>query len=318
MSFRSRCTVVACAMSIDNSSIGNLTSLKAVGSARWARFVGRSTQGDEVIVRTLFSTASVHPRHRFDYWHEAACKYIVDHDAKPESRENFYADLQCSTHADVGLLLFENSPMVVRHTARQASISADEYLVCRQVSGMLTLQQDGRDVVLEPDHMTLLDPLRPYSGKFFADSKLLVLRIPRRPLEARIGKTLEMTACSINPSQPESKLASAFLAMLPAHCASVNSTADKLIENQVLDLVAVSLAKTIEGRAARVSSARSLVLMKVRAAIEARLTDPALDVGTVAAVAGVSRRYANTVLADQVHRSCIPFKQDVLNVADGR
>lgn len=250
-------------------------------------------------MRTLFSTASVHPRHRFDYWHEAACKYIVDHDAKPESRENFYADLQCSTHADVGLLLFENSPMVVRHTARQASISADEYLVCRQVSGMLTLQQDGRDVVLEPDHMTLLDPLRPYSGKFFAGSKLLVLRIPRRPLEARIGKTLEMTACSINPSQPESKLASAFLAMLPAHCASVNSTADKLIENQALDLVAVSLAKTIEGRAPRVSSARSLVLMKVRAAIEARLTDPALDVGTVAAIAGVSRRYANTVLADQ-------------------
>jgi AraC family transcriptional activator of tynA and feaB len=250
-------------------------------------------------VRTLFSTASVHRRDRFDYWHEAACKYILDHDARPESRENFHADLQCSTHADVGLLLFENSPMAVRHTARQASISADEYLVCRQVSGMLILQQDGRDVVLEPDHMTLLDPLRPYSGKFFAGSKLLVLKIPRRPLEARIGKTLEMTACSIRPSEPESKLASAFLAMLTAHCAGVSSTADKIIENQVLDLVAVSLAKTIEGCAPRVSSSRSLVLMKVRAAIEARLTDPALDVGTVAAIAGVSRRYANTVLADQ-------------------
>ena len=147
--------------------------------------------------------------------------------------------------------------------------------------------------------MTLIDPLRPYSGKFFAGSKLLVLRIPRRPLEARIGKTLDMTACSIKASEPESKLASAFMAMLPAHCTSGSSTADKIIENQILDLIAVLLAKAIEGCAPRVSSSRSLVLMKVRAAIEARLTAPALDVGTVAAMAGVSRRYANTVLREK-------------------
>jgi AraC family transcriptional regulator, positive regulator of tynA and feaB len=280
-------------------AVGNFIPVRAAVSAGWAQFVGRSGCGDEVAVRTLFSTAGVHPRDRFDYWHEAACKYILDHDATPERRQDFHAELQCSTHADVGLLLFENSPMTVRHTARQASVSADDYLVCRQVSGLLTIRQDGRDVVLEPDHMTLIDPLRPYSGKFFVGSRLLVLRIPRRPLEARIGKTLEMTACSIKPSEPESKLASAFLGMLPAHCAEVSSTADKIIENQVLDLVAVSLAKTIERRSLRLSSSRSLVLMKVRAAIEARLTDPALDVATVAAIAGVSRRYANTVLADQ-------------------
>ena len=38
--------------------------------------------------------------------------------------------------------------------------------------------------------------------------------------------------------------------------------------------------------------------MKVRTAIEARLTDPALDLETVA-VRGVTRRYANAALAEQ-------------------
>ena len=47
----------------------------------------------------------------------------------------------------------------------------------------------------------------------------------------------------------------------------------------------------------RLSSARSLVLVNVRAAIEARLSDRSLDAATVAAAAGVSVRYANAVLA---------------------
>jgi AraC-like DNA-binding protein len=53
----------------------------------------------------------------------------------------------------------------------------------------------------------------------------------------------------------------------------------------------------MDGERPRLSSARSLTLVSVRAAIEARLTDSALDAGTVAAVAGISVRYANDVLA---------------------
>jgi AraC family transcriptional regulator, positive regulator of tynA and feaB len=41
------------------------------------------------------------------------------------------------------------------------------------------------------------------------------------------------------------------------------------------------------------------VLTRVRAAIERRLSDPALDPAIVAAAAGISVRYANAVLAQQ-------------------
>ncbi|MBZ9851796.1 helix-turn-helix domain-containing protein [Mesorhizobium sp. CA14] len=51
-------------------------------------------------------------------------------------------------------------------------------------------------------------------------------------------------------------------------------------------------------RKPRLSSARSLVLVNVRVAVEARLSDPSLDAAAVAAAAGVSVRYANSVLAE--------------------
>ena len=72
-----------------------------------------------------------------------------------------------------------------------------------------------------------------------------------------------------------------------------------MVKDQALDLVARALAKATEGLRPQVSSARSLVRMNARAAIDARLADPALDATAVAAAAGVSVRYANAVLAEE-------------------
>jgi AraC family transcriptional regulator, positive regulator of tynA and feaB len=251
-------------------------------------------------MRILFSTSDVHQRDRFDYWHDVACKNIVNHDSEPDCRQNFHAELWSRGLANINLILFENSPMTVRHTARQTThLNADELFVCHQIAGAVAMEQDGREILLETDDVTLIDPRRPYFAKFFEGTKMLVLRIPRRSLEARVGSTRLLTACSIKPSGPEGMLAAAFLAMLPNHVAGLSPATEEIVENQALDLIAVSLAMGTAGRTPRVSSARSIILMKVRTAIDARLTDPALDCETVAAAAGVSRRYVNAVLAEE-------------------
>jgi AraC-like DNA-binding protein len=87
--------------------------------------------------------------------------------------------------------------------------------------------------------------------------------------------------------------------MLPAHAGNLGAAAKDIVKNQALDLFSVSWAQTMEGRKPRVSSARSLALLSLRAAIDARLADPALDAEIVAAAAGVSVRYANALLAQQ-------------------
>jgi AraC-like DNA-binding protein len=252
-------------------------------------------------LKTLFSTSDVHPRNRFDYWHSIACETVVDHASIPESRQSFQAKLESEILAEgMGLILFENSPMTISHTMRHvAKAKTDDLFVCRQLAGTLALEQEGRDIVLEPGDVTLLDPRLPYTGTFFAGSRLLLLRVTRSLLDARLGNTREMIARCIKPLDAENSLTSALLATLPAHAGKLGDTAADLVKTQVLDLLAVSFAKTREGRTPGVSSARSLVTMKVRAAVEARLTDPALNTEAVAAAAGVSVRYANAVLADE-------------------
>ena len=87
--------------------------------------------------------------------------------------------------------------------------------------------------------------------------------------------------------------------MLPAHVGKMSQVAEEVLKHQTIDLIAMSLAKMIQSDTPRISSARGLVLLKVRAAIETRLSDPALDGEAVAAAAGVSVRYANSVLGEE-------------------
>jgi AraC family transcriptional activator of tynA and feaB len=250
-------------------------------------------------VKTIFSTADVHQRDAFDYWHEMLCKKVIGHDCTPKDRRGFSASIQFAFLTDIALVQYESAPVqndVTRHHVVHAN--ADELLVRRQLAGVFIAEQDGREVVLEAGDITLFDPRRPMRGKYFDGAKQLVLKVPRRQLEARVGDVRQAVARSIKPLEAEHGLTSTYLRMLPTYADGLGAAAACIVRDQTLDLVAVSLAKAMAGGRPRLSSSRSLILVNVRAAIEARLSDPALDAKTVAAAAGVSVRYANAVLAE--------------------
>jgi AraC family transcriptional activator of tynA and feaB len=249
-------------------------------------------------MKKLFSTTDVDPRHRFDYWHSVACDNLVGHSSTPECRQTFNAELQVGMLAGTGLVLFENSPMDVSRTVKHVAQSQSEDLfICRQNAGLVALDQDGRQLVLGVGDVTLLDPNLPYTAKFSAASKLLVVKVTRDALEARVGRIRDLTAIALKPSKPENRWTSSFLAMLPSVSGRLTATAEEIASNQILDLIAISLLDAGSSRS-RISS-WSLSLLRVRSAIEARLSDPTLNAATVAEVAGVSIRYANGLLAKE-------------------
>lgn len=251
-------------------------------------------------MKKVFSTDVVHPRDRFDFWHSVACATIVGHSSQPDCRATFNAEIEAGKLADIGIVRFENSAMSVSRTAKHVSQSqADELFVCQQSTGTLSLEQDGRQIVLTAGEATLLDPSMPYDAKFTSGSKLVVLKFPRRALEARIGTSRELIARSMTSSGPECAMMSSFISMLPRAVDNVPPATEKVIQNLTLDLVAVSMIRIHGQRKRRLSSARSLTLLNIRTVIEAKLHEPTLDPATVAAAAGVSLRYANSLLAEE-------------------
>jgi AraC-like DNA-binding protein len=250
-------------------------------------------------VETIFSTQRIHRRDKFDYWHSVACKQIVDHDSRPEARLSFDAEIKLGTLGNLELILFNNSPMQISHTAAHASRTKSDHLfVCRQLSGSVLLEQETREIALDAGGVVLLDPLLPYSGQFLQHSKMLVVKVARRELEARLGTIRNMVSRLIKPERAEDSLTSVMMGMLPPLTSQMSSISHHLVDNLVLDLIAMSLANAAEGARPRVSRSKALLLLKIRAAVDASLSDPRLDPQAVAESVGVSVRYANEVLEE--------------------
>jgi AraC-like DNA-binding protein len=229
-----------------------------------------------------------------------ACREIVEHDSFPESRIHFDAEIEVGSVGALDLVAFQNSPLRVEHGQIHISRKSSEHLfLCRETSGRLSVEQDGRQITLHPGEMTLLDPALPYSASFAFGSRTLVLKLPRRELQTRLGKTRSMVARLIQPDSTEDSLTSSFTARLPALAGQVRPVCGQLAAGFMLDLVALSLAKSVEGTTPRVSSTKAMAILQIRAAINTRLADPALDVQSIADAVGLSVRYANNILASQ-------------------
>ena len=158
-------------------------------------------------MQQLFSTRDAHPRERFDYWQEVARKNIVYHDVQPEHRLHFEAQMEAGALADVGFIRCTHSPInISRTTDHIARAKTDDLLLCRQIAGTMALEQEGREVALRAEEFTLVDPMLPYSGTFPSGSDLLIVKLPRRELESRIGNVRRMVARAMKPLDPETSL----------------------------------------------------------------------------------------------------------------
>jgi AraC family transcriptional regulator, positive regulator of tynA and feaB len=250
-------------------------------------------------VKKIFTTETVHPRDRFDYWYDVACKFTVDHESSPACRTDFEAELAATSLADLSLIAYRNSPMDVRRTARQAMQVADEILIYRQTAGRFAIEQNGREALLVPGDLTIIDPRVAYSCRYLTESRALVVKVARRELESRLGRIQSFSAMAIQSTNASVELASAFLSMLPVHAEGLKPSVAELIRDQVLDLVCGSFAEAVDDQRFRGSASRSVVRARLHAVIDKYLTDPDLDPQTVAAAVGVSVRYANSVLADE-------------------
>src|SRR5262249_10509875 len=119
----------------------------------------------------------------------------------PADRKTFHAKIQSASLADIQLVQFENAPVRNDIAARHiAHAIGEEILVRRQIAGGFVGEQEGREALLESGDMVLFDPRRPMHGKYLSNARQLVLKVPRRELEARVGDVRGMLACPIKPA----------------------------------------------------------------------------------------------------------------------
>ena len=132
---------------------------------------------------TWFSRCpDVHPRDRLAYWYDVACKVFVDHECRVTTPSQFDVTMQHTALGDLGVVNIESLGLgFAEVTARTIANGEDDvFFLCLQLEGGATLIQDGREAVIEPGDFVLLDAQRPYSCRYTANWRQIIIKIPHR------------------------------------------------------------------------------------------------------------------------------------------
>lgn len=251
-------------------------------------------------LKLAFTADAVHPPDRFDLWHEVACKAYAEHECTTQFPARFEGAIESAQLDKATLSIYENTPMHLWRTQRQVERApSDRVFVCLQLDSNCRISQLGRETTIGPGEFCIVETKSPYVFTYSERSRQLVLNVERSELHQRLGSVSALTALTVEADAGIGGLAAGYMRMLTEHAAALSPTTGHHVANQVLDLVAMALARRAELGHVRLGSASALTLIRLRAAIEQALPYRELKCEDVAERAGISVRYANALLAKE-------------------
>ena len=155
------------------------------------------------------------PRDRIAYWREEAGKVFVRNEFTSSVGSNFQGEISAASLGTVGLAAMAGDPCNIDRTARHlGGATDDDIILCRQISGNVTVHQDGRDAATGPGDAYVLDRRRPFALGLVSHTQGVFFKIPRSDLQARLGDIANYAATPFRRGDPTASLASEFLLML--------------------------------------------------------------------------------------------------------
>jgi len=245
-----------------------------------------------------YTTVRVHPRDRTSYWMNVISKSLFRQEFRSPIRHYFGA-IHVGKLGRLGIAHGKGDACHVERSARHTRDGNDSIVLSFRLSGSTIVDHDGSQIIQHPATMMLSDMTRPLNHVFPTPSEAIVVTAPREALTARIGNSAAFFDRPISTASPIAGLASEFLTLLCNRLDSLDEAARAPVAEQALDLIALAFTTELGQAQPALSSSRATTLLRLKAVIEARLSDPALKPEAVAAEAGFSVRYANELLGDE-------------------
>jgi AraC-like DNA-binding protein len=237
---------------------------------------------------------------RHDDWQD-----LIDDTAVPFEGEFVGgSDFSCSMVAgSVGAIDVAEATMppgvCLRSPARIRLSDPDVYKVDVMAVGRAVVQQDGRESVVGPGDLLLLDPSRPVRIIHSA-IRNVSLTVPRTMLPLRSDDVTQLTGIRIPGDRGVAALVSSLALQLPRHLDDCGTAESVRLGTAVIDLLTVALSTQLRRTATIEPGTRQQALLhRIHAFIEQRLGDPELSPSAIAEAHYISLRYLHKLFEAQ-------------------
>jgi AraC-like DNA-binding protein len=179
-----------------------------------------------------------------------------------------------------------------RHIARDVRQSCVFLFV---KNGPMTLEQFGREALLDSNSCSLVDLGSPYVLKHAGVTDTFFLKAPEVVLRSKF-KDIQSHCAVARPIGPGmGRIATDLIASLVQNASDAGEEAAACLATQILDILAIAFEAGPADMPEGPSLAQAAVRRRALAYIDRRISDAALDPAMVAAAIGVSTRYLHRV-----------------------
>jgi len=247
-----------------------------------------------------FSTSAIAPRERYDWLREVICRQYTNVEITSPADNDLSQDLTIYPWGSLQLSTIKSSALSLKRLPNEPHLnSQDAYFVVMLLSGHYRLEQNGREVLLQPGDMTLYDSTRTHQVHCHGElTEVIYLSIPRSMFRDRISGIERCTALRISGTQGIGHVAADFLRSSAAHADYLQAHEFYALADHALDLLTLAAA-SVRPVDFNLSRSRSSSLNSVKTFIEQNLRNTDLDTGLITRHAGLSARYINSLFEDE-------------------
>jgi len=254
-----------------------------------------------LLVQSL-STQNLAPRDQYPFWKEVVCGIFVGLDCSRNGRGAFDSTVHRrsvdlggapdGTADSVSFIDVTTEEQRARRTPRQIRRATDAWIMlAMQTRGPCILRQGGETAVLGPGDMVLYDSTRPYEFQFDRPFRQLVVKLPHARLAPLLPRASAWLGRPVGAGSPLGQILATHLATVSNAIGAVDPALRPGLIERTIDLIALTFSGNAREFAGAGTTVQAAQVARAKRAIEARLTDPALDAAAVAAALGVSESY---------------------------
>jgi AraC-like DNA-binding protein len=233
-------------------------------------------------------------------WRDAVARSLLNFDFDFVRPERFRG--QIGTKAFAGLSFISMNSGGHAAYRDESKIGDDErpdYLLTLQLSGEITLSQDGRSTVLKPGDFAFYNTTRPATLVSSDDYRSMSVKFPQRLLSDPRGQLRDLTATGFKSEDGIAPAVWALLEQLNQTSDSVHRSSQEIAVTGVMNLIGTMLGSQVglRGLVGQQDPRREL-LERVYAFIDEHLADPGLGPQEVAAAHFISTRHLHGLFQD--------------------
>lgn len=224
-------------------------------------------------------------------WHDIVSQSFVPLDITATSRGSFSASLRARALDEIELCEIKAGSHKVERTTELIARSDRKYFkLSLQLSGTCLLLQDNREAVLQPGDLAVYDTQRPYTLVHDEDFRSMVIMFPHDLIDLPVDAVGQLTAVRLAAEQGLGRVISPFLVQIAHNLDQLSGAGGRRLTRNALDLVTTMFANELAIRPENHDPNRQL-LDKVRAYIDANLSDAEMTPADIAAAHYISTRH---------------------------